>query len=62
MENETNEILPLDTGQIDLNDVHEVSHWCKELGVSEDELRDAVGKVGPSAAKVRKYLNLSLSA
>lgn len=34
----------------------EVKYWTKHLGVSRDELKRAVDKVGNSAATVRKEL------
>ena len=34
----------------------EVKYWTKHLGVSAEELQRAVGKVGNSAAAVRKEL------
>jgi hypothetical protein len=49
-----------DRGQQDRNriDVHEDYELLltKELGVSPDELKSAVQKVGPSAKAVRKHL------
>ena len=30
--------------------------WAKQLGVSEDRMRTAVEKVGPSVADVNRYL------
>jgi Protein of unknown function (DUF3606) len=40
--------------RINVNEEHELRYWTKELGVSEQELRDTVGLVGVSAAKVRQ--------
>ena len=37
---------------------HEVQYWTRHLGVSRDELRRTVDKVGNSAAAVRKELGL----
>ena len=45
------------SGLISLEREHEISYWTKSLGVSEDELREAVQAVGPSAGKVRQYLS-----
>jgi hypothetical protein len=39
---------------------YEVRDWSKRLGVSEGELKAAVGKVGPMAKDVAKALNRSL--
>ena len=53
----------LDKGQRDrshiaLGQSHEVQYWTKHLGVSKEQLRRAIDKVGNSAAAVRKELGL----
>jgi hypothetical protein len=45
-----------DRDRIDLNDPDEVRNWTKSLGVTEDQLREAVRTVGSQAAKVREHL------
>jgi hypothetical protein len=45
-----------DRARISLSEDYEVRDWTQALGVSEEELRAAVGAVGPSADKVRDYL------
>ena len=45
-----------DRDRISLSEDYEVRNWTKSLGVSEDELREAVDAVGNSADKVREYL------
>ncbi|UZG44869.1 DUF3606 domain-containing protein [Caldimonas thermodepolymerans] len=47
---------PLDRGRIHLLDPLEVQYWCRELGCSEAELHDAVGRVGAHVAAVREAL------
>jgi len=47
-----------DRNLISLGEEHEVRYWTKALGVSEQRLRDAVKKVGHSAAKVRIELGM----
>jgi hypothetical protein len=37
-------------------DAYEVKHWTHALGVSKEQLQQAVDKVGNSAAAVRKEL------
>lgn len=49
--------VPADRGVIDLADPREVHWWCKQFGCSEEQLRDAVGQVGASAAKVEQLLD-----
>jgi len=48
-----------DRSRINMNQDHEVRYWTQALGVSEDELRRAVGAVGVSADKVREHLKTS---
>ena len=45
-----------DNKRIDVNDRDEVRHWTKSLGVTEEQLKSAVAKVGTSAQKVREHL------
>lgn len=47
---------PQDRSRISLSEQHEVTYWTKALGVSEEELRRVVGKVGNSAAAVKEAL------
>ncbi|HEY0661461.1 MAG TPA: DUF3606 domain-containing protein [Lysobacter sp.] len=45
-----------DRSLINVNQEHEVRYWTKELGVTEQQLREAVKAVGESASKVREYV------
>ncbi|MEJ7599764.1 MAG: DUF3606 domain-containing protein [Kofleriaceae bacterium] len=45
-----------DRSRIALGEEHEVRYWTKELGVSQQELEEAVKIVGNSADKVREHL------
>ncbi len=45
-----------DRSRISLSEDYEVRDWTQSLGVSEDELREAVDAVGNSADAVRAYL------
>lgn len=45
-----------DRSKINMHEEHEVKYWTKQLQVSKDDLQKAVGKVGNSAAAVRKQL------
>jgi uncharacterized protein DUF3606 len=47
---------PEDPDRINLNQKWEIDYWTRELGVSEEKLRQAVAIVGNSAAAVRAYL------
>lgn len=50
-----------DRSRINLNEDFEVKYWTRHLGVSREELEKAIGKVGNSAATVRKELAISNS-
>ncbi|NEX91183.1 DUF3606 domain-containing protein [Caulobacter sp. 17J65-9] len=45
-----------DRERISLREAHEVSYWTNALGVSPEELVEAVQKAGNSAAAVRELL------
>lgn len=45
-----------DRERINLSEDYEVRDWSKKFGVSEDQLRKAVAKVGSMAADVEKEL------
>ena len=42
--------------QINVNERYEASNWAKKFGVTEEELRRAVAKVGTSAKAVEAHL------
>ncbi len=48
-----------DRNRISLGEDYEVRDWTAALGVSEEELREAVDAVGNSAEAVRAYLKKS---
>ena len=45
-----------DNKRIDVNDPNELRNWSKSLGVTPEQLKDAVARVGTSAEKVRESL------
>lgn len=45
-----------DRSRIALGEEHEVRYWTKELGVSREQLEEAVKSVGNSADRVREHL------
>ena len=47
-----------DRSRISLNEAHEVRYWTHALGISEERLREVVGKVGHSAKSVRAELGI----
>jgi hypothetical protein len=48
----------LDDSRINIDQAYEVSYWSEKLGVSPDQLRSAVAKVGSLVRNVREYLQL----
>lgn len=51
------ETVPAQRNLIALGDPREVTWWRKKFGCSEEQLRDAVAEVGPSAAQVEQLLD-----
>jgi hypothetical protein len=47
---------PSDRNRISLNEEHEVRYWTKELGVSREQLEEAVKSVGNNVDRVREHL------
>ena len=45
-----------DRQRINVNEAYELRDWSKKFGVSREELKKAVQKVGNSAQAVRKHL------
>ena len=45
-----------DRVRINLHEKHEIQYWTKALGVSQEELEQAVKKAGNSAEAVRQHL------
>lgn len=46
-----------DRKRINLSEDYEVRDWCKALGVTEAELREAVAAAGDQEPAVRDYLS-----
>lgn len=45
-----------DRARINVNEDHELRYWTKELGVSEQQLKEAVKAVGVSVKAVKEHL------
>jgi len=58
MSDDLNNAGPADRSRISLDEDWEVKWWTESLGVSEQELRDAVAAVGHSATAVRENLGV----
>ena len=56
MSDDTSDRGATDRSRISLSQPWEVRYWTEALGISEQELRDVVGRVGNSADAVRAAL------
>lgn len=45
---------PRDRSRVNLDQEHEVRYWTKKFGCTEEELREAVRKVGSSAQAIEQ--------
>ena len=61
MADDTKKKGPQDRTRININEKDEVDYWKNKLGVSEEELRSAVQRAGPSADAVEKDLKRKAS-
>jgi len=48
--------VPRDAERVNVNEDYEVRYWCEKWGVSEQQLRDAVKRVGVMSKDVAKAL------
>ncbi len=46
----------LDMDRINIHENYEVEYWAKTLGISSEQLKNAVTAVGTSTDEVRKYI------
>jgi len=56
MADDTDKKGQADRLRINVNEPHEVRYWTQELGLTEDQLRQAVQAVGVMAENVRIHL------
>lgn len=42
--------------RIDTREEWEMTHWCEELNLRDDELKSIIHEVGPSLMAIRDYL------
>ena len=59
MSDDTTLRSPQDAARISRHEDYEVRYWTHKWAISKDELADAVGKVGHSAAAVARHLGRS---
>jgi hypothetical protein len=48
-----------DRDRINVNEAHELRDWSRSLGCTEQQLKDAVKKVGVMVADVKRHLGQS---
>jgi Protein of unknown function (DUF3606) len=51
------ESVPAQRSRIDMTNPSEISYWSKQFGCNEQQLRQAVAKVGESSAMVEQLLD-----
>jgi hypothetical protein len=47
---------PQDRSRVNTTQGYELRYWTQEFGVTEEQLREAVQRVGSDAQKVRAYI------
>jgi Protein of unknown function (DUF3606) len=47
---------PQDAARVNVHEKWELDYWTEKLGVTEQQLKDAVAQVGPMAKDVRSHL------
>jgi hypothetical protein len=48
---------PQDRSRVNVHEAHEVRYWTLELGVSPEELKDAVAQIGPMVTDLRQWFS-----
>ncbi|MFO1497139.1 MAG: DUF3606 domain-containing protein [Verrucomicrobiota bacterium] len=56
MPDDKSKTRPQDASRINIHEDYELRAWSTKFGVSTDQLREAVKKVGTSAEAVEKHL------
>jgi hypothetical protein len=56
MSDDLNNRGPQDRSRINMTEKWEVQYWTRELGVSEDELRQIIQQTGNAVTAVRQHL------
>jgi hypothetical protein len=57
MADDPNKRGPQDRSRISLSEPYEIQYWTKKFGVTPDELREVIKKVGNSAKAVDSEIN-----
>ena len=56
MSDDKSKTRPQDASRVNIHEPYEVEYWCSKFGCTEQELVDAVQKVGVMADDVEKEL------
>lgn len=56
MPDDKTKTAPQDASRINIHEIYEVEYWTKRLGVTAEQLREAVQKAGTSARAVEEEL------
>lgn len=56
MADDTKNRGPADRARVNVHETWELSYWTKELGVSPEQLKESVKRVGPMVADVKRDL------
>ena len=56
MADDKTQTRPQDAKRINVNEEYELRDWSKKFGVTPEQLKDAVKKVGTSAEAVERHL------
>ena len=56
MPDNKNNIGKSDRSRIDISEPYELEYWKKRLGITTDQLKKVIDKVGPMSKDVESYL------
>jgi Protein of unknown function (DUF3606) len=59
MSDNPNKTAPQDAQRVNVNQEHELRYWAEKFGVSPEQLKKVVARVGPMADDVERALSES---
>ena len=57
MTDNPNKTAPQDAQRVNVNQDHELRYWSQKFGVSTEQLKKVVGRVGPMADDVERAIS-----
>lgn len=57
MANEQLQFLQPEDWKINVKDAWQVLWWCRHLGITKNQMEEAIASVGSSVADIKRYLN-----